>query len=87
MEDVEVLRRQSRKGSAATGESTISKTSRKDGCEGDDPVLFSDYGHEVVGTIAPVMIRNFSIKDSAEEFEAGGRDRRPSSVGLLPPLS
>ncbi|KAF2438974.1 hypothetical protein P171DRAFT_502124 [Karstenula rhodostoma CBS 690.94] len=83
----EVLGWQSRKESAATGESTISMTSRKEMSDSGGPTLRSESEHmRVVATVPLAMVRRISIKDSVQEVEVGGRERRTSSVGLLPPL-
>ncbi|KAK7192157.1 hypothetical protein PSPO01_01729 [Paraphaeosphaeria sporulosa] len=86
--DGEGLRWQVRKGSAATAESAGSVGSRKEmwGSDGPAPLLEIEQDG-VVADVPAVMIRRFSIRDSVEEVEVGRRERRPSGMGLLPPLS
>ncbi|KAL5458347.1 hypothetical protein PMIN06_003386 [Paraphaeosphaeria minitans] len=75
---------QVRKGSAATEESADSAGLRKEMWE--HGLLVEAGQGEGVIAVPQVIVCRFSIRDSAKVVEVGCGGRRPSGVGLLPPL-
>jgi hypothetical protein len=82
-EDVSVVKRAPRKGSAATGECMDLTMDREVTWASTSPTFLTELGHgEVAAAVPPALIWRLSTENSTEDFGIYGKVRRPSSVSL-----